>query len=248
MRQKYGQNFLADKNIALKIVNAANLAGDDFVVEIGPGKGALTKFIVGLTNNFLALEIDRTLSADLKNAFPNANFINVDALKFDFPTHPYKVVSNLPYNAATAIIGKILPSPQWTEAVFMVQKEVAQRILAHSGCKEFGYFTLFCSYFAQITHLFDVRPTCFNPQPKVMSAVISCKNKTPNPPPPALFKLIKHCFGLRRKTILNSISSFINLDKKQTTEICLQCNLDPMLRPDRLSLADWLLLTDCIKM
>lgn len=308
MRQKHGQNFLIDNNIANNIVKAANLNENDNVIEIGPGKGILTKIIQPLAGHLTAVEIDENLFRPLKYYFTssnaqNINLINKDFMKFDLASYvykagggdfdaqngkkkeeilknefesrnnftesraenaeerlftrpkekildfsiPFKVISNLPYNAGTAIVQKILPLPNWTQCVFMLQKEVAQRLAAKTGTKDYGYISVFTQYYADAELLFDVSAKCFNPHPKVMSSVVRLSNKKSAPPDPLFFELVKKSFSMRRKTILNCLASFKNLEKSQANKILINCALDPFLRPDRLSLSDYLRLTDKIK-
>ena len=289
MRQKHGQNFLTDLNIANNIIKAAHLEKEDIVLEIGPGKGVLTKLIQPQVKRLTAVEIDQTLFTQLQHYFNFHNINNVELVNADFlklqtaklsgsaaqqlsndkekdvkgsvvavnraaelpscrtSELPFKVISNLPYNVGTAIIQKVLPLNNWTLCVLMLQKEVAHRIAARPGSKDYGYISVFCSYYADCEILFDVSPRCFNPQPKVVSTVIKLTNKLSGVPDPLFFEFVKHCFGMRRKTILNSLSSFAKLDKTAAGQMLAACNLDPFLRPDKLTLSDFLRLTNEIK-
>jgi 16S rRNA (adenine1518-N6/adenine1519-N6)-dimethyltransferase len=252
MRQKHGQNFLIDNNIARNIIKFANLQKDDDILEIGPGKGILTKIIQQQVKHLTAVEIDKNLFQQLNHYFSfhnigNIDILNTDFLKFDMPIIKLKIISNLPYSVGTAIIQKILPLSNWTTAIFMLQKEVAQRLAAQHGCKEYSYISIFTSYYANCKTLFDVSPKCFNPPPKVISSVIKLTNKLPPPPSPFFFDFIKHSFTMRRKTILNCIRSFKDLGKNQAMKIVDNLNLAPLLRPDKLSTSDFLRLTDEIE-
>lgn len=252
MRQKHGQNFLIDNNIANNIVKAAELTAEDNVIEIGPGKGILTKIIQPQVKHLTAVEIDESLLRQLKHYFDfhniqNTELVNLDFMKYDIPAHPLKFISNLPYNVGTAIIQKILPLTNWTQCVFMLQKEVIHRLASKQGNKEYGYISIFTSYYAKAEILFDVSPKCFNPRPLVNSSVIKLTNKAPKAPDPLFFQFVKHSFSMRRKTILNCISSFKKIDKSQANKILITCGLDPLLRPDKLSIEDFLRLTDEIK-
>ena len=257
MRQKHGQNFLTDLNIANNILKAADLADEDNILEIGPGKGILTKLIQPRVNHLTAVEIDSVLSQQLKHYFSfhnvnNTEIITEDFLKlqaYDFSPLtaccllPFKVISNLPYNVGTAIIQKILPLDNWTLCVLMLQKEVVQRLAAKPGDEDYGYISIFTQYYADCKILFDVSPKCFNPAPKVTSSVIKLTNKHVSVPDKILFDFIKHAFSQRRKTILNSLSSFSKLDKTRASDLLKTCQIDPMLRPDKISLTDFLNLT-----
>jgi len=252
MRQKHGQNFLIDNNISAKIVKAADLDLMDNVLEIGPGKGILTKLIVSNVNFLTAIEIDKILFQQLNSYFSfnkitNIELINQDFLKYDIPDIKRKFISNLPYNVGTTIIQKILPLQNWTTAVFMLQKEVIERLAAKPGDKDYGYISAFTSYYADAEVLFDVSPKCFNPPPKVTSSVIKFKNKKAEVPEPVLFEFIKHAFSMRRKTILNCISSFCDIPKDKASTILEGCGLNAFLRPDKLSILDFLSLTKEIK-
>jgi 16S rRNA (adenine1518-N6/adenine1519-N6)-dimethyltransferase len=255
MRQKFGQNFLIDNNTAVNIVKAASLREDDFVLEIGAGKGILTREIARLVKNLVIVEIDKELYDRLKTLFaqmPNLDckiaLINADFLKLrweefvsqNFPQNTdIKIISNLPYSAGTAIIQSILPQHNWSDAVFMLQKEVAHRLCAQSGSREYGYISTFCSHYTQRQILFDVSPRCFYPQPKVVSSVIKLINKKSQAPDELLFPLIKHCFSMRRKTILNCLTNFKGLQKNVAAEILQEVQIDMKLRPEKLTPSDF---------
>jgi 16S rRNA (adenine1518-N6/adenine1519-N6)-dimethyltransferase len=291
MRQKFGQNFLIDNNIARNIAAAAGLTNDDIVLEIGPGKGILTNAIAPIVKKLIVVEIDTRLAEKLLNdrekigkqkeeiidnknsalcvdplprplsfseGKDNITIVNADFLQLDIQNFlcslsldsslSLKIISNLPYNVGTAIVQKILPLPFWSSAVFMLQKEVAQRLCAASMSRDYSYISIFCSFYADCKILFDVSPRCFLPQPKVVSSVIRLVNKLPpNAPDPLFFPFIKHCFSMRRKTILNCISSFKNIEKPAASLILQEAQINPMLRPEKLSINDWTALTLNIK-
>ena len=249
MRQPYGQNFLTDKNIAYRIVESANIKKTDTIIEIGPGKAALTDILKDYTDNLIAVDIDSNLAQALQIKYKdnkNITIINKDFLKFDLPDTKFKIVANLPYNVGTAIVQKFLPNKNFESGVIMLQKELITRLIGNQGTKDYGYISLFRQYYAEAEFLFDVPPGCFNPKPQVMSAVAKFINKFPKEPNTKLFALIKHCFNMRRKTILNCLSSFLKLDKTQTTKILNDNNIDVMLRPDKLTLEQYKTLTDKI--
>jgi len=249
MRQRYGQNFLIDGNTANNIVKAANLKKQDEVLEIGPGKGILTKIIQPQVKYITAIEIDNKLFRYLNNYatlnnIKNIKIVNEDFLKYNMPSGEFKIVSNLPYNIGTAVIQKILPLKNWNNAILTLQKEVAQRLAARPGAKNYGYISIFTSYYAECKILFDISPKCFNPPPKVASSVIKLTNKNKKQPELLFFELVKHSFSMRRKTILNCLGSFKELKKSRAAEIINACNLDPLLRPSNLSIPDFLSLTN----
>ncbi|GMO66462.1 MAG: 16S rRNA (adenine(1518)-N(6)/adenine(1519)-N(6)) -dimethyltransferase RsmA [Endomicrobiia bacterium] len=254
MPKKYGQNFLTDKNIANNIVKAANLTKHDEVLEIGPGKGILTKIILSQAKYLTAVEIDNNLFQKLSNYITlnnikNIKIINENFLKYNVPTNKLKIISNLPYNIGTAIIQKILPLENWSYAIFMLQREVARRLSAHSETKSYGYISIFTSYYAECKILFDVSPKCFHPHPKVVSSVIKLTNKNQKQPESLFFEFVKHFFSMRRKTILNCLASFkhLELEKNNALKIINACNLNPFLRPDNLSILDFFRLTSEMK-
>ena len=245
MRQPHGQNFLTDKNIAHRIVESADIQKDDTVIEIGPGKAALTDILKDYTDNLIAVDIDSDLAQALQTKYKdnkNITIINRDFLKFDLPDTKFKIVANLPYNVGTAIVQKFLPNKNFVSGVIMLQKDVITRLISNEGTKDYGYISLFRQYYADTEFLFDVPPGCFNPKPQVMSAVAKFYNKYPQEPNIKLFPLIKHCFTMRRKTILNCLSTFLKLDKTQTAQILTDNNIDVMLRPDKLTLDQYKML------
>ena len=244
-RQPHGQNFLIDNNIARNIVAAANIIKSDNIIEVGPGKGILTNILKYLTDSLTLVEIDSALAKRLAEIFTGDATVkveNIDALNYIFPSTPYKIVSNLPYNVGTAIVQHFLPDSNWTTAVIMLQKEVALRLCAAKGNKDYSFISVFCQYYANTEILFDVSPNCFNPKPKVMSTVIRLTNKTPQTPNELFFKFVKHSFSMRRKTILNCLSSFKELGKPEALQILITLNLDPLLRPDKLTISDYIAL------
>ena len=249
MRQPHGQNFLIDKNIAHRIVECANIQKTDTVIEIGPGKAALTDILKDLTDNLIAVDIDANLANNLKIKYKdnkNVTVINKDFLKFELPDKPFKIVANLPYNVGTAIVQTFLPNKNFVSAVIMLQKDVIARLVSKEGTKDYGYISLFTKYYADTEFLFDVAPGCFSPKPQVMSSVAKLINKLPQEPNIKLFPLIKHCFTMRRKTMLNCLSSFLKIDKILVAKILTANNIDEMLRPDKLTLEQYKTLSEKI--
>ncbi|MBQ3942969.1 MAG: methyltransferase domain-containing protein, partial [Elusimicrobia bacterium] len=142
MRQPHGQNFLTDKNIAHRIVEAADIQKTDTVIEIGPGKAALTDILKDYTDNLIAIDIDSNLAQALQLKYKdnkNITVINRDFLKFDLPDTKFKIVANLPYNVGTAIVQKFLPNNNFVSGVIMLQKDVITRLISCEGTKDYGY-------------------------------------------------------------------------------------------------------------
>ena len=240
MRQKFGQNFLTSNQIAQDIVDALDIKNDDIVIEIGPGKGILTEKIAKLAKTLIAVEIDHALIASLKAKFvqnQSVEIIELNFLDFIIPQNvPIKFISNLPYCVATAIIAKILPLSNWQSAVFMVQKEVGERITAKSGTSDYGYFSVFCSYFANTEKLFVVKPTSFSPPPKVDSIVVRLFNKNASKAEEGFFTFVKAAFSQKRKTILNSLSNSLKIEKEILLPKLISAEVNPTDRPEKLSL------------
>jgi 16S rRNA (adenine1518-N6/adenine1519-N6)-dimethyltransferase len=252
MRQPFGQNFLIDKNIAAKIVSSASLTKEDTVLEIGPGKGALTELLAEAAGKVIAIEIDKNLAQNLNTRFSsvgNIAIVEKDALSLDlaiFKT-PVKIVSNLPYNIAAKIMQNLLPDKNWLSAVIMVQREVAERITARARTKAYGAFSIFCQYYADAAILFGVPPSCFSPEPKVDSCVVNLINKRPEDASPSFLKLAKVSFQARRKTILNALRTNTEFSKESILAALADCAIDPMARPEELNIPQFAALDKALK-
>lgn len=209
-KRSLGQNFLSDPNIAAKIVAALAIAATDTVIEIGPGRGALTPLILAAgPGSYLALEKDRDLAARLARERPGAAVAMIDALRLDWRRldrlERVKVVGNLPYNIASPLLWDLCAgATRLARGVFMVQHEVARRLAASPGGREYGALSAWVQSFARVDYLFKVPPTVFRPQPKVDSAVVAV---TPVPAgerpedPDGLAELLKLLFSMRRKQL-----------------------------------------------
>jgi 16S rRNA (adenine1518-N6/adenine1519-N6)-dimethyltransferase len=254
MPTKLGQNFLKDKRVIQRIISSANLQPDDFVIEIGPGEGVLTEELVKYAKNVIAIEIDTSLARKLKEKFkntPNLEIVNADILKINFPelitshklmSSGYKVIANLPYYITSPIIRLLLEAkfpPQ--EMILMVQKEVAERIVAKPG--KMSILAVSVQYYAKPKALFEVSRENFSPVPKVDSMVIkiadiSHKNKSEKEVR-IFFRVVKSGFCAKRKTLINNLSSSLHLDKKNVTEKLKKINLNPNVRAQELGLEKW---------
>src|SRR5256885_15642210 len=172
-KKKWGQNFLRNRGAVERIVAAVEAEPSEFVLEIGPGEGALTSRLLELyPERVTAIEIDPDLAAALRSRFPSLTIINDDALSAPLPTHPYRAVGNLPYNVGTPILRRVIADPNCKRAVFMLQKEVAERLVAKPGTEHYGYLTLYTQLFASAKILMTLDPGSFFPPPKVKSAVV----------------------------------------------------------------------------
>ena len=236
-KKKWGQNFLIDKNITNKIITALKLKKSDSILEIGPGKGALTNEISGKVNLVTAVEIDKSLCEYIsKKKYINTDIINSDILKVNIEKLLCnKIIGNLPYYITTPIIFKFLESSlKWEKMFFLVQKEVAERITAQSGGKIYGRLSIMAQIFSDIKILFNVSPNCFNPIPKVESSLIQFKRAN-------RYKIINHkyfaesirtIFNQRRKKIKNTLPK----------EILINKNIDKTLldkRPEQITIDEF---------
>jgi 16S rRNA (adenine1518-N6/adenine1519-N6)-dimethyltransferase len=215
VRQKLGQHFLASSRVLEKIAAAACPEGTHRIVEIGPGRGALTEHLLTRAASVIAIEMDSELAAGLRERWsgdPRLEVIEGNALNFDWTQWgPATLAGNLPYYVATAIVSKYLANPgPLTQAVFLIQKEVADRITAKPGTRDFGYLSVECQYLATPEYLFSVPPGAFRPPPKVDSAVIRL---TPRREAQAQYQearlfldFASACFRQKRKTLRNNLS------------------------------------------
>ncbi|HDP70268.1 MAG TPA: 16S rRNA (adenine(1518)-N(6)/adenine(1519)-N(6))-dimethyltransferase RsmA [Actinobacteria bacterium] len=251
-----GQHFLVDGNILKKIIAASNLTKDDVVLEIGAGIGTLTEALLEGAGEVLAVEYDSKFFPILEENFKaaeNFHLVRADALKIapdHLPFKPNKVVSNLPYNIASPLIIKILEEFSGVgELVIMIQKEVAERMVAKPGTKDYGQLTLKVNYYAEPEMLFVVSKNVFLPPPKVSSAVLRLKRlpsyRVQVTNQKLLFNLISTVFGQRRKMVTNALSSLLH-DKSKIVEVLLRAKIDPKKRGETLGLLDFAKLCDVI--
>jgi 16S rRNA (adenine1518-N6/adenine1519-N6)-dimethyltransferase len=247
MRQKWGQNFLKDASICRRIVDALRAGPADDVLEIGPGRGALTRFLAGKTATPTVVELDRALEPGLQEKWgtvPGVAVVQADFLEWPLPAPAdgnRRVIGNLPYNAANAILRKLLDWPGWSEAVVMVQKEVARRIVAGPGSKEYGILSLAVQCKAEAKLLFDAPPGAFSPPPQVTSTVLRL-TRLARPRvarEEAFFRVLHAAFGQRRKTLVNSLSHGLDMEKPRVEAALKSRGLDPGARAETLSLEDF---------
>ena len=218
--KRFGQNYLTDRNTILKIIDKFNPQKEDNIIEIGPGRGALTNELSKISNKIKAIEIDTRVIESLSAQFPNVKFINRDFLKLDFSevfeSEKLRVIGNIPYNITSPIIFKLVENRTlFSDALIMVQYEVAKRMISKPNTKDYGILGVILNYFATVNLEFKIPPTVFTPKPKVDSAIISLKfdkicNKNLNDR--FFINVVKSAFGNRRKTLKNSLNNsiFIN--------------------------------------
>ena len=273
-KHSLGQNFIVDEFLLEDIADESGITKDDFVLEIGPGNGALTRCLCDRAKKVVAVEIDKSLipllKSNLKN-YENVSIINADFMELDFQTiikefstvgakhcEPgIKVVANLPYYITSPIINILLQNPYVSEMTLMVQKEVAERIVATPGGRDYGILTLACSYFADTEMIMIVSKDCFFPKPKVDSAVVHFKkhlaastspvgastasphtDELRKPDYDQLFKLIKASFAQRRKKLLNSLTN-AGYDKDTVARALSELGFDENVRAENLFLDDY---------
>ncbi len=250
MSKKLGQNFLIDGNVVDGIVSAAQVNPGDVVLEVGPGIGTLTQGLAEAGAEVTAVELDRRLLDVLSKTLEGYNNVKVvhgDILKIDISreinNEKYKVVANLPYYITTPIIMKFLEERLPVEIlVTMVQKEVAERMVAKPGGKDYGALSVAVQYYTEPEIMFIVPPKAFIPAPAVESAVIRCTVRTEPPVQVAnekmFFRVVKAAFAQRRKTLANAIKAN-GLDKEAVDQILAQAGIDGMRRGEQLSLAEF---------
>lgn len=250
--KRFGQNFLQDETILKKIINSIDIENKN-IIEIGPGKGALSKLILEKANKLVAFEIDYKLSDFLITEIKNKNFtlINKDFLKIDLSQYKeYSIMANIPYNITTPILFKIFENyTNFDDVILMVQKEVADRISAKPGTTNYGKLTVSTANFAKTKKLFDIEPKAFYPSPKVTSSIIHLKmKKTKSEIDDKTFLLfIKSCFAMRRKTLINNLKMQKNYDENKVKEFYIKNNFKEDIRPQILSLEEYQNLFKCFQ-
>lgn len=267
-KKSFGQNFLTDLNVLNNIVTAANITKDDNVIEIGPGIGALTEQLAQAAGEVLALEIDADLIPVLDEVlapYDNVTVLNQDVLEanlpaliqeqFTDPTKPVKVVANLPYYITSPILMNLLASPvDWAAICVMMQKEVAQRLTAAPGTKQYGALTLAIEYQMDAKIAFDVSRRVFVPSPNVDSAIViltSRKQQLAVQPfdKQKLFGFIRGCFAHRRKSLWNNLQGVIGKQpatKDKMAAVLDELGISPQIRPERLTLDQFIALANAL--
>ncbi len=263
-KKKFGQNFLIDSHVLEGIVEAAGVTDDDLVLEIGPGIGSLTQYLAEAAGKVVAVEIDKTLLpvlADTLSEYDNVTVINEDILKVDLDEivsenggRPIKVVANLPYYITTPIIMKLFESRARIESItVMVQKEVADRMAAGPGGKDYGSLSLAVGYYAKAVTVMDVPPSSFIPQPNVGSAVVNLSRYTEPrvkvQDEKRLFEIVRTAFNQRRKTLSNSLSNnpSLGVSRQEVADALLKMGVDEKARGEILTLEQFAELSDILQ-
>ncbi|MDA8079479.1 MAG: 16S rRNA (adenine(1518)-N(6)/adenine(1519)-N(6))-dimethyltransferase RsmA [Nitrospiraceae bacterium] len=249
--KRLGQHFLYDPSILGRIVDAADLSPDDTVVEIGPGPGALTRLLSEKAKNVIAIELDEALYERLRAdliGYRNVELAHEDALKFPFEKiGEFKVVANIPYYITTPLIFRLLEAGKHLRSMTLtIQKEVAERIVAQPGGKDYGVLSIMVQYQAEPELICVIPKESFRPMPKVDSAVVHMKIR-PQPPVAVddeklFFRIIRTAFSQRRKTLANSLRGISDNIKG----ILINAGIDPVRRPETLSIEEFAMLAGAI--
>ena len=246
-RRRFGQNFLTEKATILRIIESLAISSQDSVIEIGPGKGALTEKLVESRCNLSLIEIDRDLVGSLKKKYQGISIVNEDVLKVDFSAlfggEPKRIIGNLPYNISTPLLFKLSSiNESIIDMHVMLQKEVAERIVSGSSRKEYGRLSVSIQLLWEVTNLFDVAPTAFSPQPKVNSSFMCLKPKKKINFDRALMnQLLTSAFSARRKTLKNALRNYLNESELRSIDI------DPGSRPENLIPEDFIRCVNFLK-
>ncbi len=264
-QKKFGQNFLIDTHVLDKIIRAAEITKDDFVLEIGPGIGTMTQYLCEHAREVAAVEIDNALIPvlqDTLSAYDNVEVIHEDILKVDINRlvqeknggRPIKVVANLPYYITTPIIMGLFESHVPMESItIMVQKEVADRMKTGPGSKDYGALSLAVQYYAKPEIVANVPPNCFMPRPNVGSAVIRL---TRHPKPPVdvedeglMFRIIRAAFNQRRKTLVNGLKNGLqpSVEKEALESAIRELGKPLTVRGETLTLEEFAALSNLLK-
>jgi 16S rRNA (adenine1518-N6/adenine1519-N6)-dimethyltransferase len=250
-KRSLGQNYLVDDGVIRRIIQALAPTSEDTVVEIGPGRGALTEGIVERAGSVYALELDTELARLLRLKFsdrPNIQIVETDALSADFSAiaagRKLRLVANLPYNVSTAILQRLFSfAHEFDDCVLMFQREVVDRITAAPGSKDRGYLSVLTQAYFVVEKLFDVSPNAFKPVPKVWSSVVRCVPRMDVEFDHSKLEAITSlAFSQKRKTILNNLKQ-----KYADAEVLLtRAGIDPRRRAETLTVEEWITLTHAV--
>jgi 16S rRNA (adenine1518-N6/adenine1519-N6)-dimethyltransferase len=241
-KKKWGQNFLRNRGAVEKIVAAVEAQPDEVILEVGPGEGVLTDKLLELPNRVIAIEIDPELFARLGAKYgERLELRHEDAVDAALPEQPFRAVGNLPYNVGTPILRRVIADPNCRRAVFMLQKEVADRLVAKPGSEPYGYLTLYRELFASARTLMTLEPKSFYPPPKVRSAVVVL-----DPRPPAytsdrevLLDMISTSFRMRRKKLVNNLTGWRGLTRDDVHAMMDRAGVDRDVRAETMGVPEF---------
>lgn len=243
--KRLGQHFLNDRDALSDIADALRVGKEDLVVEIGPGRGALTELLLARAGRVIAVELDRELARRLRKSYegdPRLTVIEADILNVNFAdivNGPFAVVGNVPYYITTPILFHVLQAPLPTRAVFLVQKEVAERIVAPHGSREYGALSVNVQAIARPEIVRDVSASSFSPPPKVDSCVVRItpleETLVPVDELPEFRVFVQAIFGMRRKQMANVLRSVRRLPLEEASRVLVRQGIDPQARPEMLT-------------
>ncbi|HEX4999180.1 MAG TPA: 16S rRNA (adenine(1518)-N(6)/adenine(1519)-N(6))-dimethyltransferase RsmA [Terriglobia bacterium] len=243
MKRRFGQHFLKDHSVLTRIVRLAAIDSEDTVLEIGPGRGALTRELAAVARRVIAIEIDRDLIPALTGTLPaNVTVIEGDALEVPWPEEAFHVVANLPYNAATPLIRRFIEMrSRIRDVTVMVQKEVAERITASPGPGAYGPLSVLVQYYANARYAFTVPPGAFTPKPKVDSAVVRLEWKPGTPDARDFTDFVHQAFSSRRKTLANNLSRMATrFGRSEIDRRLADAGISLTARPEELSVEQFM--------
>jgi 16S rRNA (adenine1518-N6/adenine1519-N6)-dimethyltransferase len=262
-RKRFGQHFLEAAWVA-KVVAAVRPTATDRMIEIGPGRAALTEPLASRVERLVAVEVDRDLAARLAaRQIPKLSVVTADVLDVDIgalaerelnatPARKVRVVGNLPYNISSPILFRLLDAAARTnvfqDASLMLQKEVADRLVARAGTAEYGVLTITTALGADVERVLSLPPGAFRPMPKVQSAVVRLTFRPPTVPvadPRLLVDLVRSVFTQRRKTVANALATFAGDRGRNAKTLLAEAGIDPSRRPETLQLVEFARLADC---
>lgn len=249
--KRFGQNYIHDKNILNNIITEFNPKINENILEIGPGRGALTELLSEKIKEFTAVEIDTRVIDNLRSNFPSLNLINDDFLNIDLNSifeinkNKIRIIGNIPYNITSPIVFKLIDNNNLVnDALLMVQHEVAKRMTGKKGTKDYGIFSIILNYFCDVKYCFKVSRNVFTPKPNVDSAVVHLNfkiNSDTKEFQKIFIKTVKASFGNRRKILKNSLSNSIFRDIDFS-----KCNIDLSKRAENLDITDFIKLSKFI--
>jgi 16S rRNA (adenine1518-N6/adenine1519-N6)-dimethyltransferase len=254
-KKALGQHFLFDPRILARIVDALSPQAGETVLEIGPGRGTLTAHLVGRTGRLVAIEKDRDLINSLKQKFPTVEIVEADALEVDWHAlvgiYPFAVIGNIPYNITSPLIDKALTPPRPARVVFLVQKEVAERVAAAPGGSEYGALSVGVQSVARVERLFTVPAGAFSPPPKIDSAVLRltplASPLIPDGQIAEFRRMVVGLFGFRRKQLIRGVRELTGISAEQARAVLSQAGVTGTKRPQELSPADFVRLHQVIR-